>query len=119
MNEDYTEVSSLIIPEIELDGYFFGGNSPVQAEGKVKDKEFYFRSRYSDCWSFAIALRVGVFPEEIEEESELAFFRSKDSDNVRMPDKPPYYMSFSEAKRIIIECVNEYFEIYRTTKRSS
>ncbi len=39
-------------PEIEI--AWLGGNCPVQAEGQINGKEFYFRARYNS-WS----LRIG------------------------------------------------------------
>jgi len=36
------------IPGCELSVKYFGGNCPVQAEGKINDHKFYFRAR-GDC----------------------------------------------------------------------
>jgi hypothetical protein len=45
--------------------------APVQAEGDVGGRPFYFRARH-DEWSFAVAERAGVDPATVGPEAEAA-----------------------------------------------
>lgn len=56
-NEGFLKVDH---PELAVSFYIYG-EAPVQADGEVRDRELYFRSRHTD-WSFEIADDEGRFP---------------------------------------------------------
>lgn len=49
-------------PQIHID--YIGGNCPVQAEGFIGDKAFYFRARW-DKWTFGVGTDPILYPEWI------------------------------------------------------
>ena len=86
---------------------YLGGQAPVQAEGTVGGRPFYFRSRY-EHWTFSISERDEVSPVEIDSAAsgaEHGFFREG-----RYGTGPfeASYMPEEEARRIIRACAAEY-----------
>jgi hypothetical protein len=90
-------------PELQLDGVFTCVAAPVQAEGTVASKSFYFRSRH-DAWSFAIALTANVDPVDIDR-PEKGFLRQA---NYGVGSSDASYMPLEDARRIIIDCAREF-----------
>jgi hypothetical protein len=48
---------------LQLD-YEIWGEAPLQALGKIADREFYFRCRHNE-WSFEVALENGDLPSDV------------------------------------------------------
>lgn len=89
---------SFTVPEVHLVVRFTLLGAPVQADGSVAGKPFYFRSKY-DEWTFAIALDGGD-PVMIEA-GNPGFFRSE-------PYEDASYMPVDEATAILIRCAREF-----------
>lgn len=81
--------------------------APVQAEGTVCGKPFYFRSRHED-WSFAVSENPEVDPVDIQlpEQGALHGYFVEET----YGDKPyaASYMPLEEAIRIIERCAQIY-----------
>ena len=86
---------------------YLGGLAPVQAEGTVAGRPFYFRSRY-EHWTFSVSEHDDVSPVEIDSvESGKAhgFFRQGQYGTDPFEAS---YMPEEEARRIIAACAEEY-----------
>ena len=84
----------------ELDASFeIGGCAPVQGQGKVLDRELYFRARHDD-WSFEIATQAGQFPSD-GFKGPGTFYREGAYPNAS-------WMPLTEAVKIILRCLADY-----------
>ena len=88
-----------------LDYTFTCTASPVQAEGTINGKAFYFRSRH-EHWTFAVSEDSNINPIDIES-SEQGFFIEKQYGNKSYDAS---YMPLDEAKRIIENCAKIYLK---------
>ena len=83
--------------------------SPVQAEGTVAGRPFYFRARW-DHWSFAVAERAGVDPVDIQiaerATEQGGWLREGTVGNPR--EYLASYLSEQEASALIERCAAEY-----------
>ena len=84
-------------------GEFTGLAAPVQAEGVVGRRAFYFRSRYQG-WTFAIALTPDVDPADIDFPDQ-GFLREGAYGALRYDAS---YMPLDEALKIIVRCAAEF-----------
>lgn len=89
---------SFTVPEVHLVGRFTCFGAPVQADGTVAGKPFYFRSRH-DEWTFAIALDGG--DPVVIEAGNPGFFRGE-------PYEDASWMPVDEAKAILRRCAREF-----------
>ena len=80
--------------EIELD--YFGGYAPIQAGGKVRELNFYFRARW-DTWTFEIGKPGAEVP--ALEDDDLLFTREGDF----LPDD-----FHEEMAAVIVNCFREF-----------
>jgi hypothetical protein len=62
-----TGISQPFSPDLALKLEFTSTVAPVQAEGTVAGRSFYFRAR-GDTWEFTVAEREGDDPSELREE---------------------------------------------------
>jgi hypothetical protein len=96
----------------ELQYEFTCEAAPVQAEGFVAGKPFYFRSRHQH-WSFAVSEDLGIDPVEINQlnhDPERGFY-VKGSFGQKAFDAS--YMSLDVAASIIQSCATEYLQSRR------
>ncbi len=87
--------------------HWLGGQAPVQAEGTVAGRPFYFRSRY-EHWTFSLSEDDEVSPVEIDSEAAGAahgFFREGRYGTRRFEAS---YMPVKEARRTIRACAAAY-----------
>jgi hypothetical protein len=85
--------------------------APVQAEGTVAGREFYFRAR-GELWSFTIAERTDHDPATLGPEdvaTGLAWYRSGTVSGGRFAAS---YLSLEEARSLIYECARAYLDEY-------
>lgn len=88
---------------------WLGGQAPVQAEGTVAGRPFYFRSRYAH-WTFSLSEDDEVHPVAIDAAVAGAahgFFREGAYGTGRFEAS---YMPEGEARRIIRACAAEYLQ---------
>lgn len=81
--------------------------APLQIEGNVNGKAFYFRARW-DQWTFAISYDDKVHPAKILSSKDGFFFRCGD-----VGESGGYaasWMSVDEAMDIIARCIRSYNE---------
>jgi hypothetical protein len=99
---DGLKVLQVIAPELDA-SFEVGGESPVQAFGKVLNRDLYFRARH-DSWTFDVADETGLFP----------------SDGSRGPDtyfreghyEGASYMPHAEAVKLILRCLADYTGVH-------
>ncbi len=81
--------------------------APVQAEGTVGGKPFYFRSRH-EYWSFSVSEDPNVDPVDIDSSKQASthgfFLEEKYGDESFAAS----YMPLDEAERIIRRCAETY-----------
>lgn len=77
--------------------------SPVQAEGTINGKAFYFRARH-EHWTFAVSEDSNISPIDLQS-SEQGFFIEQLYGNKSFDAS---YMPLDEAKRIIENCADMY-----------
>jgi hypothetical protein len=87
----------------DLDYTFTCTASPVQAEGTINGKAFYFSSRH-EHWTFAVSEDSKISPIDIQS-SEQGFFIERQYGNKSFDAS---YMTLDEAKRIIENCAEMY-----------
>lgn len=87
----------------DLDYTFTCAASPVQAEGTINGKAFYFRSRHERC-TFAVSEDSNISPIDLQA-SEQGFFIERQYGNKSFDAS---YMPLDEAKRIIEDCAEMY-----------
>ncbi len=93
--ERYVKDDALLL-ECRIYGY-----APVQAEGIVAQKRFYFRARH-DEWTFSIALPVDIdFPYQ-------GFYREEHYGKPR--DKAASHMPYDDAEMFIRRCAREFLD---------
>ena len=100
------EIEDLLTPELvervvktKLDVKWMGGWCPVQSEGNLGKKRWYFRSR-GDGWSFYLGEpNTDIF-------SHNDYFRTEDWG--KWPDAG--YMPLDIALGFILDCVEEYLD---------
>ena len=98
----------LELAEVHLSGRFSCTAAPVQAEGSVEGRPFYFRSRW-DEWTFAIANAPEADPVDICDSSQ-GFFRSGIVAGGRYAAS---YLPLPDATEIIRRCAAEYLGLKR------
>jgi hypothetical protein len=84
--------------------------APVQAEGKISGKPFYFRARH-EHWSFAVSEDPNTDPIDIqshEQGSVKGFFIEEGYGNEAFAAS---YMPLDEAERIIDSCAEMYLRV--------
>jgi hypothetical protein len=81
--------------------------SPVQAEGLVNGKQFYFRSRH-EHWSFAVSEDPNVDPIDIQSTEQGKIYGFFIEERYGDASFDAGYMPLDEAERIIENCVNIY-----------
>ncbi len=86
-----------------LEGQIWG-HAPVQAEGTIEGREFYFRAR-GDEWTFAVAEVDEADPADICC-SDQGFFRQGIYGKAK--DYDASYMPYDEAERLIRICAQEF-----------
>ena len=82
---------------------FTCNTSPVQAEGTINGKAFYFRARH-EHWTFAGSENSNISPIDLQS-SEQGFFIEQAYGNKSFDAS---YMPLDEAKRVIENCANTY-----------
>jgi hypothetical protein len=91
---------------LRLEFEFTSSPAPVQAEGTVADRPFYFRAR-GDTWEFTVAERDGDDPAGLGEEDVSlgsAWYRSG-----TLPGRfDASWMPLDQARSLIEECAREY-----------
>jgi hypothetical protein len=92
---------------------YIGGYCPVQAEGTIGDKKFYFRAK-GEHWSFAID-EIGDDPVGVDAFADHPGFRLRERwvDESFPEEKQKFsagYMPEEVAKKIIEECARKYVE---------
>lgn len=105
MTEEPEFKRSLHFEQLELEGRLWG-HCPVQAEGTIHGKKFYFRARY-EAWTFAISEDETVDPVDIDF-PEQGFFREASFGNPT--SNAASYMRYDNAESIIKICAQEYLE---------
>ncbi|MBV9470945.1 MAG: hypothetical protein JO316_05465 [Abitibacteriaceae bacterium] len=88
---------------LQLQGRLYG-YCPVQAEGVVMGKRFYFRARW-DGWSFSAADTEDVDPIDIQL-GEQGFFREGAYGQQNQDEAS--WMPYDDAAEIIKRCAEEY-----------
>ena len=81
--------------------------APVQAEGIICDRPFYFRARH-ESWSFAVSENPEIDPTEIEsleQGSACGFFVEQQYGDESFAAS---YMPLDEAAKIIERCAEKY-----------
>jgi hypothetical protein len=84
--------------------------APVQAEGTILGKPFYFRARH-EHWSFAVSENPGVDPIDIqtpEQGSAHGFFAEEEYGEESFAAS---HMPLEEAERIIGRCADMYLRM--------
>jgi hypothetical protein len=87
--------------------------APVQAEGTIAGRHFYFRSR-NEKWEFTVAERTGddpvmIGPEDVA--SGVAWYRAGDVPGGRFAAS---YLPLDHATSIIHECARDYIREHAT-----
>lgn len=82
--------------------YKLYGVAPVQAEGWITGKPFYFRARGNE-WSFSVATSGDADPVEVESDAD-GFYREGQYGKRYQAS----YLPFDVAETIILDCVGEY-----------
>ena len=102
----FDPLPSINVPEIELFGQFYTSQSPVQAWGTVRGREFYFRSRH-EHWDFAVSETPDVDPGDIFPDDNRArmFVREGPYGQGKFAAS---YMPLDVAAQIIERCAQEY-----------
>lgn len=83
---------------------YFGGQAPVQAEGVIDGREFYFRAR-GNHWEFSVAKVSGLTNWAGDSKEAAAFFVEEDY------GREPFaasHMPEEKAAKIITDCVLRY-----------
>jgi hypothetical protein len=88
--------------------------APVQAEGTIKGKAFYFRSRHGH-WTFAVSEDTNTSPIDIQS-TEQGFFIEQQYGN---KSSNASYLPLDEAKKIIEDCAEMYLMRRLETKNQS
>lgn len=83
--------------------------APVQAEGTVAGRAFYFRAR-GEQWSFTIAERPDVDPATLGPEDAAAGTAWCRSGTVSGGRFAASYLSLDEARSLIHECARAYLD---------
>ena len=91
---------------LRLEFEFTSSPAPVQADGTVADRQFYFRAR-GDTWQFTVAERDGDDPADLDEKDVVlgtAWYRSG-----TLPGRfDASWMPLDQARSLIEECAREY-----------
>jgi hypothetical protein len=97
-------LKALQVTAPELDAHFeVGGESPVQAFGKVLDRDLYFRARH-DSWTFDVADEAGLFPSDGSRRPGT-YFREGQYEGAS-------YMPHAEAVKLILRCLADYTGVH-------
>lgn len=81
--------------------YVVGGCCPVQANGTIRGRQFYFHARHSN-WTFEVANDLGELPSDVGGNA-VFFLESRHND--------AGYMSSAEASRIVEACSRLFLEV--------
>ncbi len=103
-----TTIEVSLTDALPLEFEFTTAAAPVQAEGTIAGRPFYFRARH-DGWTFAVADQPEVDPVEIDSASAArgrGWFRSGTIGTPR--EYRASYLSADEAAAIIRRCAAEY-----------
>lgn len=103
MNETYESERTLNCQQLELEGRIWG-HAPVQAEGTVHGKKFYFRAKYEQ-WEFSLSESEEVDPVDISF-PEQGFFREAPYGKPRTSEAS--FIAYDEAEALIKKCAQEY-----------
>jgi hypothetical protein len=91
-------------PRIEISS--LGGSCPVQGEGMVNGRPFYFRARH-DHWSFAIATDPETDPVLIDSPAQGFYV---EEEYTLLGKEGAGYMPVEEARAIILRCAQLFLE---------
>lgn len=90
---------------------FLSGYCPVQGEGFLDGKPWYFRARH-DGWSFSVAESTEIDPIDVRWYKAAGWYYEGDYDNAS-------WMAYEDAWDIIKACVEKYFKNEGYTGESS
>ncbi len=90
-------------PAPGLVGEFTCTACPVQAEGSIASRPFYFRARW-DRWSFAVSPSPSVDPVDVSSASQGFFRESKYGSG----EHDAGYMPIEEARAVVLRCARGY-----------
>ncbi|HXT40710.1 MAG TPA: hypothetical protein VN887_11920 [Candidatus Angelobacter sp.] len=93
--------------ELELSGCIYG-HCPVQAQGAVRGRSFYFRAKH-DEWSFSLAMRPDTESVDICSSAQ-GFYRSGSYGKAHGRGPDAGWMPYDEVEQIIRRCIDEYLQ---------
>jgi hypothetical protein len=96
-------------PSLDLVYEFTCAGAPVQAEGTVMGRPFYFRAR-GEFWRFAVSEDPDMPAEHVSEAHVLTGLGYLASEDYGDSEHAASWMPLEEAARIIRECALEYVE---------
>lgn len=92
--------------ELALEYVFITKAAPVQAEGLVAGRPFYFRARHSE-WSFTVAEVDGVDPAALDA-PDVASGRAWHREGIVPGRFEASYLSTDAAAALMLECAQAY-----------
>jgi hypothetical protein len=113
------EVGSIYEPERHVRDADLGlechiwGYAPVQGDGRLAGRPFYFRARHSG-WSFTLCTNADIDPAALVEGDAPGFFSNGEYRGYALwgdygTDTEASYMPYAVAERLIRECAARYF----------
>ena len=94
---------------LQLSGRIYG-HCPVQAEGAVRGRSFYFRAKH-DEWGFSLALSPDTDPVDICSPAQ-GFYRSGSYGKAHGHGPDAGWMPYDEIEQIIRHCIDEYLQTH-------
>jgi hypothetical protein len=101
----FAPLPSIDVPELDLRGQFYTSESPVQAWGTVKGRDFYFRAR-GEYWTFAVSESPDIDPINMQNANH-GFFREERYGTQRSDAS---YIPLDVAAKIVEDCAREYVQ---------